>query len=176
MKLLFISLFTVFTCFSFAQKELEYSLDLPIEIQKEKHFEKLSAEWLQKQNSKIIRSKEDTIWASSSISFTNTVIYEKSKTYNRIYREQSNGEITFQIKLYIYNKHLKVSLSHFKHQPKMQFENLNFGLITNNLTPPKEVEDMTDSKYSKDVWNLIKENIEIYTHNINTGSDDMVLK
>lgn len=176
MKVSVFSLFMFLVFFSFAQKPLAYSFNLPIEIQKKRNFEKRSTEWLQKQNAHITKIDKDTIWAVGSINFNNTVVYSKSRTFNRIYREQSNGKIAFNIKLYVEKKQLTVALNQFKHQPKMKFDNLNFGLITDGPNPPKETINMTNQAYSTKVWELMKENIGNYTNSINDSSNNMVSK
>jgi len=173
--LLTTSLFVLFTISSFAQKPLEYSFNLPFEIQKKRNFEKTTTAWLQQQNLQITKVENDTIWATGNISFNNTVVYQASKTYNRIYREQSNGQIVFKMKLYMKDHHVEANLNQFKHRPKMKFDNLDFGVITDNPKAPQNVVAMTDEAYSADVWNLLKQKINNYTNQIKGGTNNMVL-
>lgn len=159
-----------------AQKPIEYSFDLPVVTQKKKKIEQLFEAWLLAHNAKMNKIEKDTLWASGSIQFDNTVVYEASKTYNRVYREQSNGNILFMMKAYMVNKELKVSVGDFKHQPKMKFDNLDFGTITSKESAPKEIEMITNPDYSSKVWNLMKEIIEDYIEEVKANPLQMASK
>jgi len=176
MKVFILSITLVLTLSCLAQKPIEYSFDLPVVTQKKKKIEQLFNAWLLAHNAKMEKIENDTLWATGSIQFDNTVIYEDSKTYNRVYREQSNGNIKFNMKAYLKNKELKVSISDFKHHPKMKFDNLNFGTITNNESAPKEIEMMTNPDYSLKVWQLMKNVIKNFVEEVQANPLQMASK
>lgn len=176
MKVSILSVLIMLTLSCLAQKPIEYSFDLPVVTQKKKKIEQLFNAWLLAHNAKMDKVEKDTLWATGSIQFENTVIYEASKTYNRVYREQSNGNIKFNMKAYMVNKELKVSIGDFKHQPKMKFDNLDFGVITNNQSAPKEIEMITNPDYSSKVWQLMKELIKNYVEEVQTNPLQMAAK
>jgi len=167
-------LFSLIISSLFAQKPLKYTLNLPIESSKKKNIELITKNWLLEQNAQIIKTNKDTLWAYGQINFTNTIVYQESKTYNRVYREQSNGKIVFRIKLFKESNRIVAELSQFKHQPSMKFDNLSFGIITDQSSAPKEVTEMTNDTYSKEVWNLIKQEINNYTIELKGESKKMV--
>ena len=163
MKLTIITACLFIISLSIAQKPIEYSFNIQAESQKiEPFIDNLNIS----ENAHIKEISKDSILISDQFKFNNTVIYKESKTYNRVYREQSNGYITFQILVYKKDKQLMVSIGHFKHKPDMKFDNLNFGVITENEVAPTEISAMTNNEYSTEVWLLMKKEINNYSNKI----------
>ncbi len=159
---------------SIAQKPIEYSFNIQAESQKNQKVEQFIDNLNISENAHIKQINKDSILISDQFKFNNTVIYKESKTYNRVYREQSNGFITFQIIVYKKDKQFMVSIGHFKHNPNMKFDNLNFGIITENELAPTEVIAMTNNEYSTDVWLLMKKKISNYSNNIRDSYSGIV--
>ena len=173
MKYLITTILFLFILSSFAQKSIEYSVNLPIEQKNRKSLKEQTINWINKNNITIVKETKDTIWANASINFNNTVVYSESKTYNRVYRDQTNGSVVYKLKLYYENEKVKVDLFSFKHQPSNSFDNLSFGVITNSSTAPKQTQDLTSEEYSLKVWNLLKKTVNEFVSSLEEGATDM---
>ena len=157
-----------------AQKPIEYSFNIQSGSQKKQKVILLAESLNLSKDAKIQKINNDSILIYDKIVFNNTVVYKASKTYNRVYREQSNGFITFQIILHKEGKRTIVSIRNFQHQPEMKFDNLNFGRITESKIAPKEITAMTNEEYSTEVWMLIKKTIDNYSNKIKDSYSGIV--
>lgn len=176
MKIYSTLLIIFFTFSIYAQVPLEYRFDIPLLSKNKKKNQEKTKEWLSSQNIQIFEENKDSILASGTFEFLNTIVFEKSKTYSRVYREQTDGVIEFNIKVYFSESNIEVLISEFKHQPEMRFDNLNFGLITTQTNAPKQVSIMTSINYSTEVWNLLKKSIVDFTDGIIGGFNDTALR
>ena len=156
-----------------AQESLSFSVNLPIEKKNRKTIKDQTASWLVNNKGTIVKETKDTIWAISSINFDNTIVYNESKTYNRVYRDQTNGQITYKIKIYFVNNRAKAELFSFKHQPSNSFDNVNFGILTTANVAPKQTQSLTNTDYSLKVWNLLKKTVGDFVSSIDSGNTDM---
>jgi len=176
MKIQIFTLLIFISVLSFAQKPIEYNINLNIEKKARKTIEEQTINWINTQGAKITKSTEDTLWATASINFNNTAVFKESKTYNRVYREQTKGIITYTIKVYFENNIAQARLMQFKHKPSDSFDNINFGLITNSSSAPKQTQELTSQEYSKEVWDLLKKTIDEYTKVIEPEIKDVAIK
>jgi len=160
MKKNLLILFVLFSISVFSQNFLEYNYTVNKEGLKKKKITELAVKWLEAHHCTLKEQKSDTLFAIGKLPFTNKVVYKGSKTYDRFYREQTNGNILYNVSIIIKKGAFDVKLTHFLHKPSRKFDSLSFGIITKETNGPKNIAQDTGEEYCNQVWSSMKSLIE----------------
>jgi len=153
-------LFVLLSLSVFSQKFLEYNYTINKDGFKKKKVIELATKWLEAHHCTLKEQKSDTLFAIGKLPFANKVVYKDSKTYDRFYREQTNGNILYNVSIIVRKGAFDVKLTHFLHKPSRKFDSLSFGIITKEKKGPKNIAQDTGEDYCNQVWSSIKNLIE----------------
>ena len=163
MKKILFGLVILFSLSSFSQNFLEYNYTVNKDGLKKKKVIESAIKWLEEHHCSLKEQKSDTLFALGKLPFINKVTYKKSKTYNRFFREQTNGNILYNVSIVIKKGTFDVKFTHFLHKPSKKFDSLSFGIITKEKQGPRNIAQDTGEEYCNEVWisikKLIKESI-----------------
>jgi len=145
----------------YSQNIFSLSKTVRIENVKKKKLYKELNNWFYNQNnfSNIIDNNDDKLIAEGFTIYKNPVKYENSSNLSRVYAQQTEGKLKFKIEISIKDNEYSINLTRIKHVPDNQWDNINFGIITTDITAPKAIIEEVGEKWSNDVWVDIKSQI-----------------
>lgn len=138
----------------FCQEMFSLSITKNVDNIKKKKIYKEVITWIQSQNefTNINEESEDKITLEGFITYINPIQYKNSANLTRVYAEQTNGKLNYNLEIIFSDKDYTVKLNRIKHAPNNQWEGINFGILTTELTAPILVIDEVGEKWSNDVW------------------------
>lgn len=143
-----------------SQETLKFERTIPIDVNKKKKVIKDIDEWISTQPNLTLTlhqtSPEEVINLDGSFTFENTVKYDASATYSRMYIAQTNGNISYKISIFIKDNQLIFQVGDFKHSPVAKGERIEFGTITTSDTAPKNLKFDYDADWCDKVWANMK--------------------
>lgn len=141
-----------------SQQLMTVEQTVPIESGKKKKVFKDVQEWISSQSNLSVKqnSQEDVIVLDGFFSFENTVKYEASATYSRMYVSQTNGKLTFELSIILKEDQLVLKVGNFKHSPSARGEKIDFGFLTSSLTAPENLKMDYDEEWCDKVWISMK--------------------
>ena len=143
----------------YSQKEISLEKSVLVTNIKSKKFSKEFVTWVEKQTlmEVVFNNKTDSIKAGGRFIYENTVKYPGSTTIGRMYTNQTNGYIVYDIYILCREDHYSVRLCNFRHQSSSHGDKIEFGLITDSANPPKHLMLDYDADWCTGVWANLKE-------------------